>query len=191
MSNELLTDQPATGTEPSILVLDRASNAAIIGKRLRRAGFAVVVTEDGLDALTMMMSRPVDLALIDMNLPHMPGLRVLQEIRRTARIAQLPVMMMTSRTDPAAAITALDAGADDHIAKPFDFDILSARIRRLVNRNRAMVALQQTNATLDARIADRAVALGEVRAALHKAEADRARLASSIRMMETQLQGQA
>ncbi|MFK5088422.1 PleD family two-component system response regulator, partial [Klebsiella pneumoniae] len=82
------------------------------------------------------------------------------DIRGSRETADLPVILITGRSDPQAVVEALAAGADDHIAKPFDFSVLAARIDRVVERARRIAALKRSNATLDARIAARAMELG-------------------------------
>jgi DNA-binding response OmpR family regulator len=84
-------------------------------------------------------------------------------------------------------VEALEAGADDHIAKPFDFDVLDARLRHLCHRADELGALTRHNAELDARIARRAVELGETRDALEELQADRARLVSSIQALNEEI----
>ncbi|MFX7887154.1 response regulator, partial [Acinetobacter baumannii] len=86
-----------------------------------------------------------------MVMPGLSGLQMLAEIRATRETADLPVIMITGRSDPQAVVEALAAGADDHIAKPFDFAVLVARVDRVVERARRIAALKRSNATLDAR----------------------------------------
>jgi DNA-binding response OmpR family regulator len=96
-------------------------------------------------------------------------------------------MMITARSDSAATIEALDAGADDQIVKPFDFDVLDARIRHVAARARRIDELSRFNEQLDARIARRAVELGEARAALDDMTVDRSRLVASIQALHDEI----
>ena len=78
------------------------------------------------------------------------------------------------------AVEALDAGADDIVVKPFDHDLLLARIARQLSRARATRQLRADNAVLDARVVTRAIELGEMRVALAASEGERARLAGLV-----------
>lgn len=149
-----------------IVVDDSRLNLGVIGRRLTRHGFAVALVDNGAAALDMVRARRFDLMVLDMTMPVLSGLAVLRELRADAATADLPVLMITARSDPRAAIEALNAGADDHIVKPFDFDMLAARIDRQLLRAQAVERLRRSNAALDARIANRAVEIGELRAEL-------------------------
>ncbi|MBY0520674.1 MAG: response regulator, partial [Sphingomonas sp.] len=118
-----------------------------------------------------------------MVMPEMSGLHVLNEIRGHRETADLPVIMVTGRSDPLAAVQALEAGADDHVAKPFAFEVLAARIDRVLDRAKRIAELKRSNATLDARIAARAMELGEARMQLAETRADRLRLIASLQTL--------
>ncbi|WP_157220372.1 response regulator [Flavisphingomonas formosensis] len=176
----------ATGRD--ILVVDDSrTNLQVIGRRLTRMGYRTMLCEGGASAVAQMHARRFDVVLLDMVMPDMSGIATLQEIRRTAAIAETPVMMMTARSDIGAAIEALAEGADDHLAKPFDFDVLGARIERLLARARAFDDLRRANAQLDARIASRAVEMGELKAQLAEGLAERIRLTASLRALEKEI----
>lgn len=177
------------GATRTILVVDDSrTNLAVIGKRLSHLGYLVVLSDNGAEAIDMVTARGFDLVLLDMVMPGMNGLHVLAEIRGSRETADLPVIMMTGRSDPSAAVEALAAGADDHVAKPFDFSVLSARIDRVMARARRINDLKRSNATLDARIAARAMELGEVRAQLAETRADRLRLIASLQSLNDTLE---
>ncbi|MGK3905386.1 response regulator, partial [Enterococcus faecium] len=93
------------------------------------------------EGLERLAGRGFDLAIVDMVMPETSGLQMLAEIRGSRETADLPVIMITGRSDPQAVVEALAAGADDHIAKPFDFSVLAARIDRVVERARRIAAL--------------------------------------------------
>ena len=188
------TDDPADGsarrgpTRTILVVDDSRTNLSVIGKRLSHLGYLVVLSDNGAEAIDMVTARGFDLVLLDMVMPGMNGLHVLAEIRGSRETADLPVVMMTGRSDPSAAVEALDAGADDHLAKPFDLAVLAARIERVMQRARRIADLKRSNATLDARIAARAMELGEVRTQLAETRADRLRLIASIQSLNDTLE---
>lgn len=161
----------SNGRGEIIVVDDSRTNLSVMGLRLTRMGYETVLVADPLAALDMVQARRFDLMILDMTMPLMSGITVLGELRAAPVTRHLPVLMITARSDPGAAIDALGAGADDHVVKPFDFDMLGARIERLLDRARTLEGLRRANAALDARIAHRAVELSEVRAELAEAAA--------------------
>jgi two-component system, OmpR family, response regulator len=136
---------------------------------LTQIGYNVVLVDNGMTALDLVQGRRFDAMLLDITMPKLSGMAVLREVRGSPLTADLPVLMMTARSDPAAAIEALHAGADDHVVKPFDLDVMAARIERLLIRSRKLEALARANAVLDGRIAQRAVEISELRMALAEA----------------------
>jgi two-component system, OmpR family, response regulator len=176
----------AAGT---ILAIDDSrTNLGVIGRRLAHLGYLTALADNGAEALDMIAARGFDLVLLDMVMPRMSGMHVLREIRGSRDTFDLPVIMLTGRSDPSAAVEALAAGADDHLAKPFDFDVLAARIARVLSRSRRIAELKRANAALDARVAARAIELGETRTELAATRADRQRLVASIQALNDQVE---
>lgn len=173
----------------SILAIDGSlTNLSVIGRRLAALDYQVTLSDNGPEALTLIAAGGYDLVLLDAALPGMPGLAVLQEIRGAARSADLPVVMITGRRDPATAVQMLAAGADDHIIKPFDFDVLTARMARLLARQRRIADLKRSNQALDARIVTRAVELAGMQHALNESQADRLRLIASLNALNDEVE---
>lgn len=102
--------------------------------RLWDAGFASVIVEDGESALDILRREPVDLLLLDWNLPGISGQAVLRAVRAHPKTRAIGVLMVTGRSSPEEEIQALDSGADDHLPKPFDENVLLARLRSLCRR---------------------------------------------------------
>lgn len=173
-------DSRRRGTRTILAVDDSRTNLHVIGGRLGAMGYMVVLAQSGREALDLISGRGFDLVLLDMVMPGMSGLDTLTEIRTAPDTADLPVIMITALDDSRGAVDALAAGADDHLAKPFDFDVLHARIERTLDRAGRIAELKRTVASLDARIAARAIELGETRSELAVTRADRARLLGSI-----------
>jgi DNA-binding response OmpR family regulator len=171
-----------------LAVDDSRTNLTVIGKRLGHLGYLAVLCDNGAEALDLIAARGFDLVLLDMVMPGMSGIHVLREIRGSRDTADLPVIMLTGRSDPAAAVEALAAGADDHVAKPFAFEVLTARIERVLARAKRIADLKRSNATLDARIAARAMELGEAKTELAASRADRQRLVASIQALNDQIE---
>ncbi len=165
----------------TILVVDDSRTAlSSLGERLTARGYMTALVDNGAEALDLVAARGFDLVLLDMMMPGMSGLQVLAELRSRAESSDLPVIVITARDDPGAAVEALAAGADDHLGKPVDFGVLIARIERTLARGRRIADLKRSNASLDARIAARAMELGEARAELAHIRADRQRLMAEV-----------
>lgn len=168
-------------TACTILVVDDSrTHLNWLGHGLGQLGYLVILSDRGSEALDLIEGRGFDLVLLDMEMPELSGMHVLQEIRGSRDTADLPVIMVTSRGDSPAIVDALAAGADDYVAKPFDFDVLAARIERTLARSTRLEGLKRSNLALDARIAARAIELGETRTELASTKADRNRLAASL-----------
>lgn len=185
-----------TGTETGfrraartiLAVDDSRTNLNVLATRLGNLGYLVVQSDSGAEALDLLQGRGFDLVLLDMMMPGIPGMHVLRELRGAPDTADLPVIMITDRSDPAGAVQALAAGADDYIAKPFAFEVLAARIERTLARAGRIEGLKRSNLALDARIAARAIELGEARNELAHTKADRVRLVASIQALHDEVE---
>ncbi len=172
------TERRATRT--ILAVDDSRTNLNVLAHRLGQLGYLVVLSDRGSEALDLIAGRGFDLVLLDMMMPELSGMHVLQEIRGSRDTADLPVIMVTARGDSDAVVQALSAGADDHVARPYTFEVLAARIERTLARAERLESLKRSNLALDARIAARAIELGETRTELATTRADRNRLIASI-----------
>ncbi|MBY0341930.1 MAG: response regulator transcription factor [Rhodocyclaceae bacterium] len=105
---------------------------------LRQAGFAVDWVRDGHSADHALASESFDLLVLDLGLPRLSGMDVLQQARRRGQ--QLPILILTARDATGDKIAGLDAGADDYLVKPVDIDELAARIRALSRRSAGRAA---------------------------------------------------
>lgn len=173
----------------TILAIDDSrTNLDVLGNRLGQLGYLMMLSDNGREALDLIAGGGIDLVLLDMVMPGVSGVDVLTEVRGTRETFDLPVIMITGRSEPQAAVEALAAGADDWIAKPFAFEVLAARVERTLGRSRRLAELKRSNAALDARIAARAIELGEMRAELASAKADRVRLIASIQALHDEVE---
>jgi len=115
-----------------LVVEDEKKVASFIKKGLEEEGYAVDVAADGEEGLAMALTRVHDLIILDIRLPRMDGLCVLQAIRQDGMTA--PVLLLTVRATIEDKVLGLDAGADDYLTKPFAFQELVARVRALLRR---------------------------------------------------------
>jgi heavy metal response regulator len=115
-----------------LVVEDEKKVASFIKKGLEEEGYAVDVAADGEEGLAMALACVHDLIILDIRLPKMDGLRVLQALRRDS--VPVPVLLLTVRATIEDKVLGLDAGADDYLTKPFAFQELVARARALLRR---------------------------------------------------------
>lgn len=126
---------------PYILIAeDEDAVAELLKYNLDREGYEVGHARDGEDALMMMRERAPDLLLLDWMLPKVTGIEVCRQARSRTETRNLPIIMLTARTEEADRIRGLDTGADDYITKPFSTTELMARIRAVLRRIRPGLA---------------------------------------------------
>jgi DNA-binding response OmpR family regulator len=119
----------------ALIVEDNPKMAASVAKGLREHGFAVDVSHTGFEGEEMGVSGQYDVILLDLMLPDRDGVEVCRNLRR--RCIATPVIMLTALSSTEDKVEGLDAGADDYIAKPFEFEELLARIRAILRRGEA------------------------------------------------------
>ena len=100
---------------------------------LREAGYAVDVSGDGVEGLFFGQEYPLDLAIVDLGLPGLPGLDMIRKLREQER--QFPILILTARADWQDKVEGLEAGADDYLTKPFHPEELKARVAALLRRS--------------------------------------------------------
>jgi DNA-binding response OmpR family regulator len=115
-----------------LVVEDDARVASFIRRGLREEQYTVDVAGDGEQALFLAQTNDYDLLILDLVIPKRPGLEVLRTLR--AERVSTPILILTAKGKPEEKVAGLDAGADDYLPKPFDFDELLARVRALLRR---------------------------------------------------------
>ncbi|WP_051830059.1 MULTISPECIES: two-component system response regulator CseB [Streptomyces] len=122
----------ATPAHPHILLVeDDEVIREATRMALERYGFPVSTAADGLEGLEAFHAVRPDLLLLDVMLPLLDGVGLCRRIREES---QLPILMMSARTDPVDVVSGLEAGADDYVVKPFESAVLVARIRTVLRR---------------------------------------------------------
>ncbi|MFE6051139.1 response regulator [Kitasatospora sp. NPDC056446] len=123
---------PAAPSHPHILLVeDDEVIREATRMALERYGFPVTTAADGLEGLEAFHAVRPDLLLLDVMLPLLDGVGLCRRIREES---QLPILMMSARTDPVDVVSGLEAGADDYVVKPFESAVLVARIRTVLRR---------------------------------------------------------
>ena len=123
------------------LVDDDRNILTSVSMTLEAEGFAVRTYTDGAEALRALMQSPVDLAVLDIKMPRMDGMELLEKLRRAS---DLPVIFLTSKDDEVDELMGLRMGADDYIKKPFSQRLLIERIRTLLRREASRGSTEKT-----------------------------------------------
>jgi DNA-binding response OmpR family regulator len=118
-----------------LVVEDDRMFAELIRGALKEEGHAVDVASAYAQGRVLAFVHDYDAMLLDVQLPDGNGLSIVQELRREHRTT--PILMLTGNDRPADVVRGLDVGADDYLTKPFDLDVLKARVRALLRRNGA------------------------------------------------------
>lgn len=129
-------DEPrALRPSPRVLVVDDDPDIRdVVSVMLEAVGLTVITADSGEQALERARAEPVDLVVLDWNLPRMTGLDVCRAIRREPRLAALPVLFLTANAASQDMVEAFAGGADDYVVKPFRAPELGARIFSLLRR---------------------------------------------------------
>ena len=151
----------AGGRAARILVVDDdANDRELLVRRLERHGFAVSSARDGIEALRRIESDAPDLVLLEVMMPGMGGLEVLERVRRQRSRAELPIILATALDGSQDAAEGLDRGANDYVTKPLDFPVVIARVRSQLDAHRTARQVAQLARQLEFRSAFIREALG-------------------------------
>jgi DNA-binding response OmpR family regulator len=130
-----------------LLVEDDLDLSGALSRVLAPRGFQLVCCADGLEALALARQHSFDAILLDLGLPGLDGLQMLQRLRDGA--SSTPVMVLTARGTVEDKVAGLNLGADDYLAKPFDLTELEARLRALIRRSQGEEELRCGTLRLD------------------------------------------
>ena len=167
---------------PRILIVEpHKGGLGVMARRLGAAGYRVIACSSATDAVAELHRARPDLVLAELRMAQMSGVELTRLVRDDSSFRDTPVILITGRSDATGAVEGFAAGADDVVAKPFHFEVLLARIAQRLTRARSVHELRRDNAALDARVIERSIELGEMRAALRASEEERARLALRTR----------
>jgi len=116
-----------------LLVEDEPVLRDQLANRLRQDGYAVDTAVDGEEGLFYATEYPIDLAIIDLGLPKLSGIELIQRLRKQGK--DVPVLILTARNKWQDKVEGLESGADDYLAKPFHYEELAARVKALIRRS--------------------------------------------------------
>ena len=151
-------------TEPAgrILVVDDvADNRDILTRRLMRRGFEVLEADGGVRALEVLEREAVDLVLLDIMMPDLEGTEVVRRLRETRSDSDLPIIMVSAKSQSEDVAESLELGANDYVTKPVDFTVALARIKAQIERKRradgerrTRLGIEERASTLERDVAD-------------------------------------
>jgi DNA-binding response OmpR family regulator len=117
-----------------LVVEDERKLRDLVRSYLERAGFTVLTTDSGAEAITMAMTSAPDLVILDLGLPDVPGETVARELRATSATGSTPILMLTAKSTEEDRIRGLEMGADDYVTKPFSPRELVLRVQAILRR---------------------------------------------------------
>src|SRR5205814_1089547 len=133
-----------SGPSRLLIVDDNEMNRDMFARRLERKGYVVGLADSAQELLQRIKQDAVDLVLLDIEMPEISGLDALQRLRGHYSAAELPIIMVTAKTQSDDIVKALDLGANDYLAKPIDFAVALARIGTQLSHKRAQEALKES-----------------------------------------------
>ncbi|MBA3641848.1 MAG: response regulator [Acidobacteria bacterium] len=144
-------------TKARILIIDdEATNVEVLRRVLERSGFTrVQTTTDPRNARKMYLDFRPDLILLDLHMPHVDGLAVMDELNQIAEATYLPILILTGDVSPEARRDALSRGAKDFVHKPFSTDEVLLRIGTLLETRFLYLQIQNQNQMLEAKVRER------------------------------------
>ena len=125
---------PLTGT--ILVVDDDASVRRLLADDLRQHGYIVETAEDGRQALALLSSHPFDVVLLDLLMPGVDGFQVLERMKAEQRLRHIPIIIISALEEMGSVVRCIKMGADDHLPKPVNPDLLHARIHALLAQKR-------------------------------------------------------
>ncbi len=115
-----------------LVIEDETELRELLGRALKKEGFAVDLCADGTEGLYYATEYPIDLAIIDLGLPGLSGMEIVRKARAAER--DFPILILTARADWQDKVEALELGADDYVTKPFRLEEVIARVHALLRR---------------------------------------------------------
>jgi diguanylate cyclase (GGDEF)-like protein/PAS domain S-box-containing protein len=132
------------GPSRLLIVDDNEMNRDMLARRLARKGYVIELAENARELLERVKQHAVDLVLLDIEMPEISGLDALKTLREHYSAAELPIIMVTAKTQSDDIVKALDLGANDYLTKPIDFPVAVARIGTQLSHKQAQAALKES-----------------------------------------------
>ena len=171
---------PVAKPQKILVIEDEKALADVLGYNLRREGYEVTLAHDGQEGLKASQAKAHDLVILDLMLPTMSGMDVLREFRSNEKTRDIPIIILTAKSEEADQLVGFSLGADDYVTKPFSVKVLLQRIKAV--RRRAEGAIEPED-----QLAHGAVRIDRTR---HRAFVDNRELdltPTEFRLLETML----
>lgn len=134
---------------PNVLLIeDEQDSARLLSFELEDAEFQIELANSGKAGIEKALANPPDIILLDLHMPDMSGLEVLEQLKRFAETVDLPVIVVSANATDQSIVNALDIGANDYVTKPIIFPVLAARMRSALRLKTASDQLEQANTKL-------------------------------------------
>ncbi len=139
--------------EAKILIIDdEPANVMVLEETLKQRGYTSIKSiTDPREALESYQTYKPDLVLLDLNMPHLTGFQVMDQIKEADPASKIPIMILTAQVDQATRLRSLDAGARDFLTKPFDVLEVSLRIQNMLEISLFYSRIHSANADLEAK----------------------------------------
>jgi len=141
-----MTEAASPDSTNVLVVDDNVLNLELLKQDLGEAGYKVQAVRSGYDALKVLERKAPDIVLLDIMMPGMSGLEVLDWVRGRAETRDLPVILVTAKSQSHDIVQGLEAGANDYVTKPIDFEVLNARMQTQLRVKALQRELEQQNA---------------------------------------------
>jgi len=122
------------------IIEDEPAQVELLSYNLQAEGFKIRQAMDGEEGLLQVLEDPPDLIILDWMLPEVPGIEVCRQLRRNKATRDVPIIMLTARSEERDKIRGLDIGADDYVSKPYSIKELIARVRAALRRPTASIS---------------------------------------------------
>ncbi len=135
MKDEVITNQPSSTSTSSLLVVDDNSmNRIMLSRYITKLGYRSSLAENGRQALEKLQAEQFDLMLLDVQMPEMDGYQVLEHMKATPRLRDIPVIMISAVEELESVVRCIELGAQDYLPKPFNPVLLRARLSACLER---------------------------------------------------------
>lgn len=142
--------RPSFSEKGALLVVDDSeTNRDLLARWLKREGHHVTLAENGRRALDLIRQQPFDLVLLDILMPEMDGVQVLQQLKGDERTKHIPVIMISALGETESVVRCIEIGADDYLPKPFNRAVLKARIGASLEKKRLVEQIQKERKRAD------------------------------------------
>lgn len=132
----LKSSEKQTQGDMILVVDDNPTNCDLLARQLKRQGYAVTIATNAKQALRLLQAAPYDLILLDVVMPGINGIELLQQLKQQDCFQHIPVIMLSALDEIGSAIKCIELGAEDYLQKPFDLTLLTARIGAYLEKKR-------------------------------------------------------